>query len=514
MRDLDRALDTLLADELAGRTPPDLSQRILAAAAGKTRSAVDRGDTVTAAANTTPGRAAGRRRSLLHGMLLGAVAVGALWYGAVWHQGAAELAPTLPQVRGRVVAGTLTWQRGTVGTVASEFRTVSPQPGGFVAGSITVTALVGAASWFGNGETIDSPSDRIVLAAENENSRNELASADLTNPELLAARQRIAELETQIQDRTKVAIPTADDPEPPVAIAAIDTGSEFAPLLAEVDWREVGEAVSAYVTVKQKMEALIAAGEPIPLELRAAVERLDMALFEQIASTLEQGVPGATMTAKIHHPALVTNMLNATMNAAGMPLDASQERWLTDIGRRFTAEDAARRAGYSDQALDLERFVDEIEMQERFSAEQHQVLTASQEERLSFGALSERAGVDPFGSGYQWSKNNRAIEVQSRGELVTRAAGGYADALELTSAQQARLQPMIQRWVSRWPSRWLDLPRDELDRNGRMHIGRIRTAGTMQVELMREMAAGLGLTPAQLEALRRQRQIFVPFLTQ
>lgn len=557
---LDRGLQTLLADELAGRQPPDLTAKIVAAAARPRAPA-------NLPATAEP------RRSLVRGMLIGAAAVGGLWLAGAF----ASAEPGLPEpvVTGRVARGAVAWRPaadagigdarapgglapetydagrefawplrrgdrlavdadrpGTIELDAMGRLVLQPHTtlevtnvewkhlaGGFVAGSITVTALAGAASWYGGGETAKEPGESLVLAARHGDDPD-LASG--IAGELDAARERIAELEARLASEQRTAVAPAPDTaaaggaaEVPVASAAVEliaTGSSFDDLLADVDWQQVGEAVDGYIGVKREIEELIAAGEDVPMELRAAEGRWEGLLFQQVAAALED-VPGESVTARIHHPAFGTNLLHAAMSAAGLALDGSQQRWLADIGRRYTAEDAQRRAGYGDQTLALERFVDEIEMQHRFFEEQRAVLSPAQHDRISFGELAERVLVDPLGSGFQWSKKNRVVQVESREALARSAATGFADDLGLTGAQQAALAPMVRRWVSRWPSRWLDRPMDALDRSGRMHIERVRTAARLQLELMREMQQGLALSPEQLDVLLRQQLVYVPFLT-
>ncbi|MCR9246881.1 MAG: hypothetical protein NXI31_17750 [bacterium] len=548
---LDHAIETLLRDELASRRPTDLTDRVLSAVQSGPRQS-------PAESRLAPGRRSGRRELLL-GIALGAVAASVIGF---WHLHfpADGTPPTALRVAGHVMQGTLTWQSaappGRVSVSATDRGFALPlqrgdhlvaapsqrlhiafdqhgrlelQPatclevtnvewkpltGGFVAGSITVTALVGAATWYGDGQTVDGPDGSLVIAASPGTGVTPAAATGSAR-ELAIAHRRIAELENQLQDRTAAMPdrPVPDDPLPAgAAIDDIATGSVFDSRLAAVDWQTVGTAVTGYLDVQKQIELLRAAGEPVPMELQATADRCESTLFEQLASTLEDGVPGVTVAAQIHHPAIMTNLFHSAMAAAGMPLDETQRRWLTDIGQRYVAEDAARRAGYGPDTMDLERAVDEIQMQHRCIAEQRRMLRPEQEAVLSFGELGERAGIDPFGSGYQWSKNNRVLEVADRAALAQRASSGYASELGLTDSQTEVLRPMIERWVSRWPALWLDRPMDDYDRNSRIHIERIRTAATLQVDLMREMAHGLGLSPEQLERLRRQSRIFIPFL--
>ena len=551
MRERDRALETLIADELAGRRPPDLTERILAAA---------RRDATTA---SSPPRSSPRtaRRSLAVGLLLGGIAVAGVWS---WWATSSAATRHAPRVQGEVARGILTWEPAARSTptrtveagapfalllaagdrlrnVGSETLVVSidrmgelvlepntclevkhvdwkPLTGGFVAGSITVSALIGSASWFGDGELIDDPSRDVVLAATKGADPADPMAASGMATDLAAAQERIAELEAALHRRQPLpqrsapaepleAVETAPNVEP------ILTDSEFDELLASIDWLQVGSAIDGYLEAQKEIERLIASGEAIPLELRATADGFENQLFQQVATTLESGVPGATLTARIHHPAIAANLFASVMNAAGVPLDASQRRLLEDIGRHYTSEDAARRSAYNDRTLKFEQFVDEIEMQHRLFAEQRRVLRADQEAVLSFGELGERAGIDPFGSGYQWSKKNRVIEVASRDALADRAALGFADELNLDDDQRASLRPMVERWAASWPDEWMNRPMDRLDRNGRMHIERIRSAARLQVDLMREMSYGLGLRPEQFELLRRQVLVFVPFLT-
>lgn len=550
MREQDRALETLLADELAGRRPPDLSGQILAAA---------RSRRTAARATAAPAPSPSARRALAVGMLLGGIVVAGAW--ALWD--ARRDTPSVALVRGAVSRGALAWetaagasqQRALVAgdsfalalgagdrlrNAGSDQLVLSfdrlgelvfaphsclevkhvewkPLTGGFVAGSITVSALIGAASWFGEGELIDDPTRDVVLAAKKSDEPARPLAASPTSAELTAAQERIAELEQMLGARVPVqpdtASPDATDVPAEAANEPILTGSEFDELLAQVDWREVGSAIAGYLDAQREIERLIAADERVPLELRSIADGFENQLFQHIAGVLEEGVPGETVTAKLHHPAIGTNFFDSVMAAAGLPLDADQRRTLEDLGERYTLEDAARRASYNEQTLGLERFIDEIEMQHRLFGEQRRALSADQEALLSFGELAERAGIDPFGSGYQWSKNNRAIEVTSRADLAQRAAAGYAHDLNLDDTQQARLHPMLERWASLWPAEWMERPMDHLDRKNRMHIERIRSAAHLQLGLMREMSGGLGLNAEQLATLRERVQIFVPFLS-
>lgn len=550
MREIDRALEVLLADELADRQPPDLTERIVVAACPRR---VERQGTL--APRRRPGRA-----SLWLGLAAGALCVLTPVAFVAWQRGG----PAAPQpidrvVTGTVLAGELRLEPSAGAPVRShpagapfvlaltsgdrlrahdDARTVvsltslghlalAPRSvlevkevewkqlgGGFVAGAITVSAAVGAATWFGSGETIVAPNQTLVLRDEGAGGDPTAASAQLE--ELAAARRRIAELENRLGERVPAA-PTVmaadqDESQPEPATEFVATGSEFDEVLAGVDWGTVGKAVSSYLDVKKQIEELEAAGEPVPVDLRATADRWEGVLFEQIGAALESGIPGETMTARIHHPAVMTNLMHAAMAAAGEPLAASQLAAMQKLGERHAFEDAVRRASYDDQTLMLERAVDETELQHRSIAAQRALLSPAQEAVLSFGELGARVGVDPFGSGYQWSKFGRAVNVDSVAAFGERAVAGFSADLELSDAQSRQLAPLVQNWLSSWPQEWLGRPADDLDRRGSFHIERVRAAARLQVQLMRDMQHGLGLTPAQLEQLRSMRQIFVPFV--
>lgn len=556
---LKRTLEILLADELDGRRPPDLSDAILARVAN---GAPRRGQVLRLPQPQTARRASLPMASWYRfaaGVLVGVLAVGATQLP--WGMSPRPAEPIAHHATGKVRNGSLAWVcqptagRAILGDswVAGDLFDFVPRAGdllrasrseplhveffelgrlvcepatclevknvewkqitgGFVVGSITVSAIVGAAQWFGQGEGTAGPEQHVVLAAPKPGDAILAATSDAASEALAAAHRRIAVLESQVFERTEAPIP-----EPalvPVTVDAIATGTPYDELLQQVDWSIAGKAIDGYLEAKQQIETLLAAGEEVPMELRARENRWESLLFEQVAESLEAGIPGMTVTARMHHPAVATNLLQSVLAAAGKPLDQSQRRWVTDIGRRYAVEDAKRRAGYGEDTMFLEQFVDEIEMQERFLSEQRRVLTPWQEARLSFGDLAERAGVDPFGTGYQWSKHNRAMEVRDRQHLAERATIGYAADLDLDDSQKQQLAAIVGNWTSRLPQAWFDEPMNDLDRNGRMRIDRIRGAALMQVELAREMWQGLGLTARQRGLLRELRQVIVPFAVQ
>jgi hypothetical protein len=156
------------------------------------------------------------------------------------------------------------------------------------------------------------------------------------------------------------------------------------PVLDKADWKKlavqfldlrggVGEVIQEFLkTGDLSMKTRLAMGE----------KNKPLAYFTIQASG---EAPGMAENSTFTHPAVVASMVRALLENAGLPLSPVQ-----DEAVRAAGESWARR----EEALNLQKLVDEVESRQRFLDDIRSFLSAGQQAALFDPATEGRAGVD------------------------------------------------------------------------------------------------------------------------
>ncbi|MEM7203663.1 MAG: hypothetical protein AAF628_25590 [Planctomycetota bacterium] len=548
------ALERGLTELLGGETPPDRTLAILAA--------VQRARAGAGPANP--------RRARRWRWLGAAAGVAAATLAAVWlAPAAAEPDPPgrQPRVSVRVADGAVEW-RGAVARTATAGTTFEVQPCvgdrvvaapaartrlwlnasgclamsagttleieemkwqefgiGFGSGTITVAVLVGSFTWLNGGTPVDAGAgERRELTLRSAQLAGGLGATPETEQlqrDLAAAQAEVERLKAE-RSRRPVAEPMAEPLAAEVAEVEPDAATttpllELTPalddVLATIDWRDVSEqSLTLCDTLRQVME-LLAAEEEIPHSLLGELERLKGTMHEYGATVLQcELLKGADFDTQVRHPLMGAQWMTAMLAHADTPLDEAQRLAITDLARRYTAEDDQRRLGYGPQTSKLQQYVDELELQERFYGDVDLMLSEGQRALFDVGALQGRVGAKLVGTASMaWGEWAKPVAVRTRAEFAEGLVTGFGNTLGLDAAQRNAMRAAAQQWANNVPDEWWDQAITVLDRRGGHHVDRLRAAAAAQMRFYERLAASGALTPEQVDRLRQVETLIVPY---
>lgn len=536
------ALDRALHEVVGGAAPPDHTFRIVNAV----RTARGRRDQ----------EPVGARRNRWVGLLCGAAAA-ALLTIALW-----PTSTPAPNLELLVRTGELTWRQGhrELRGRARQFVSVTPQIGdrvlahrlqptkldiasfgtlelsfgteleildmewkefgiGFGTGTITVGILAGAITWLaGDSVTTATAGETSKLAMGNPGTaRGESTTRERELIEQLdAAKKQLEEMRTDAA-RTPIE-KRPDDPDPTIE----EKDDEFEPLadypelrelFEKADWRGVATSTLELTKVAREMFDLLASGEELPREVRGEIRRIEGILHKYGALVEDnEAIQGMTFETKVRHPIVAANWLTACLHGAEKPLDAGQRKMLSDLANRYTNEDAQRRAAYSEDVSDVERYLDEMEMQDRFFTDTRSVLSKDQIDLLYPGKWKGRAAATPIGEGSAaWHDWVQAPEFATKSDFADAMTGGWSRGLGLKGDQKQVMRRIMQQWIEEFPEDLWQRKKDQLARYSFHEVERVRKSARLQLKFFERLNASLKLTPKQRTFLRKIHTIIVPY---
>jgi hypothetical protein len=255
----------------------------------------------------------------------------------------------------------------------------------------------------------------------------------------------------------------------------------------------------------------IATGEQPDPETVGSIQKYNGALVV-VALKLNQKLPGGQANGAYTHPSAMVNSIAATLDASGMPLDASQLKALLLIGTRYADEEKARVAAYDDQTFELRKLVEESRLKHRFFTDAFNELGQQQRDTLSPEATRGRTRVDLFSEGLIWAASTGKIPFEDRDGYAAAVQSRIERALSLTDDQKGEAGTLISEWVSSLPNRLFVVEPDALWDASMIPASFVEEVVGHQVELMQRIYEGLDLTDAARSRLRGSRGVMVPFL--
>ncbi|MEE8107239.1 MAG: hypothetical protein V3T86_17015 [Planctomycetota bacterium] len=281
--------------------------------------------------------------------------------------------------------------------------------------------------------------------------------------------------------------------------------------LSVVDWKQMGESFVNLQPILVELSQTLKSGKQLTPELMQRIQKWNTPLVRHALNLQSEGVPGDQVNSAFTHPSVYVNVVYSTLREAKRPLFVEQEETLGELGYRFTAEDGARVAAYSDGTLSLQKLLEESALKDRFFQAIDDLLTPEQQAVLHSPETRGRASFDLFSSGLLWQLSLAPILQDGREDYLEKVFGHESAQLELDEAGVALLRSVLSDWVARLPDEFLAKPKDPLAKMGAMKMDHGLDAARRVLEMRREVLNRLALTDAQRKTLVERVGVWVPF---
>ncbi len=313
--------------------------------------------------------------------------------------------------------------------------------------------------------------------------------------------ERAAALEKAAAERAPAA---AVPPPAPAPKGAAFSFPEYDEALGKVDWRSVGESTRSMVPLMQGLFDSLRKGEKPDIKNLGRIQQLNGSLVKA-AAEVDEKLPGDGINGAYTHPAFMVNSLAATLDAAGLPLSASQAEALGRIGREFTDRENARLQSYDAKTYELQKVLDEAGLKDQFFEQALGLLGAEQKEAVSPAASRGVVGMDLYSSG---------LMLQMRlAPLPAKDLEGYAAQVERVVAQRGKvpedrradLKAAVAAWAAELPAEWF-----AADSSPLVQVSVVEEAGRRQLALMRKVVEEMSLPDASAAAVRASGHVLLP----
>jgi hypothetical protein len=281
------------------------------------------------------------------------------------------------------------------------------------------------------------------------------------------------------------------------------------PVFNKAAWPELAEHVRELTKTLAGLPETIARGEQPSAALLAAITKHNMPLAA-FAIQLSTEVGGTGPNGAYTHPAVVANLIRASLAAAGDPLTHEQEIAIDALGKAWAGEVAAQAAGYGPDALALEKTVAEVDAKQRFLLAVRGVLTDSQRSVLFDPATQGRVGLDLLSPGLVYVIR-RPVVASDRAGLEAAALKTLLDMAGMPADAGGSLDWIAKRWVEEVPGALEPTSATSPD-FAFPTVERVQAQARAQLRAMGRLLGAGTLTDAQARTLRDTATVFYPQL--
>jgi len=348
-----------------------------------------------------------------------------------------------------------------------------------------------------------------ALRAELESARKRAREEGTRREEAEATQARLeAEIESLRAAATKGTTPDA----PVVAKGVRYPYAKHAGVLESIDWDVAGDAVAHITALLKELTDAQAAGKPMPPSV-GAIQRYNGPLVTAALTAQQGGMPGTGVNGSFSHPALLANLVHATLLKAGLPLDEAQEKRLRSLADDFVQEDERRLAGYDESTLGLEKLIAEAALKDRFYAAVDALVTEAQRAVLHPPSVRGRTSADLFSSAIIWATVTRRTTFHTTDELASEMARAVVQRYDVPAEQKAVVEDLAATWVKSFPAGYLAEEPDPLTLASHYLVDRIRIAADRQLTFFRAILDGLPADWAGASRLRQEAFVLLPLLS-
>jgi RNA polymerase sigma-70 factor (ECF subfamily) len=343
---------------------------------------------------------------------------------------------------------------------------------------------------------------------------------------LQEVRKELAALRTEnegLRTKLEAAAQSKSTPEGPAAIAdggARLGGEKYKQVLDAIEWPEAGEAAAHMVPLLADLAVAFDKGARPPENIGMEIFKWNQKLQKVAVEAVTAKTPGTGGNGAFTHPVVSLNLIAATLEQGGLPLEERQRDKLFEIGDRFLAEDDRRLGGYNEETFQLEKTIAECDLKDRMFAEVDAMLSEEQREFLHPATLRGRLGVDIFCSGVIYYTIARPVDFQTRDDLAAGLVAQYKSHENLSDADVEPFLPLAKEWADGFAETTLQASGDAITVESRKSSGGMlagwqpvanaREAAVRQLELNRALYERLRGNESDRKALRASAMIYMP----
>ena len=284
--------------------------------------------------------------------------------------------------------------------------------------------------------------DAAVLAK----TRKDLAD---TQQALADARSENKQLAERIAALEHGAHGPAAKPGTPTGASTVWGPKQHRAVLEAQDWAQAGEAVTKLLPLLSELaEAIVTGNEAYDDSKLLEIPKHNGPLQRLAIELVQKGIPGTGVNGSFSHPAASVNLIRAALAQAELPLTEGQEVRLAELGDRFLLDDARRVEAYGDDALAIQKTIDEADLKQRFYDDVDGLLTQEQVAVLHPPGVKGRLGVDIFSSGIIWHTLAKSVRFETREDLATRMAAGLASEFGIADADMDIAKDAARAWAN------------------------------------------------------------------
>lgn len=287
--------------------------------------------------------------------------------------------------------------------------------------------------------------------ATNQQLRSDLEAAQQQIASLASAAKRSAAETRSLEEKlaaleaqpTRTPAESADEPGLPISFG------KWADLedLTQADWAEIAGATHEINRLLLGLIENEQLGKDAPPEFQQAVQVQNAKLLKFYAGIVGKIPTEAPVNGEFTHPVALSNILNAMVDAEGLPLDDRQHAEFERIGSAYDHEYERLQASYTADTLKIEKILDELSLKGTAKEQLVDTLSPDQRERILHPEIQDRSHIDTLSPGLMLMGNTEGQAFASRGELRSALPDYYAGKLGIPASELEPFAPLFDRYL-------------------------------------------------------------------
>jgi hypothetical protein len=284
---------------------------------------------------------------------------------------------------------------------------------------------------------------------------------------------------------------------------------EFSGVLKKVDWKTVGTNMHEMGGLIASLLGDLKAGSSPSPETIGRIQQLNGPLVAA-ALQVQADLPGVGVNGRFTDPSFMVNAMSATLEAAELPLSPEQAKALERTARSWMEVDARRREAYGEDAYQLTKICDEVELKAKFFDDAFAIYTPEQLEVLTNPETKDRVRLDIFSEALVYSPLARPLTFSTIDELTDEFARGALSTFKLKADTAPRIRETVSAWLGDVPPELIDRESNALDLQGLVEADRVNAWARHTVDLMERLADHLQFDEQNRARARGHYMEFVP----
>jgi hypothetical protein len=325
------------------------------------------------------------------------------------------------------------------------------------------------------------------------------------NEELRSERETLSAKVEELESKIEASTITPRDPQ---AFRFGVPGK--APTFDEADWTALADHMTELKETLSELPEFIRSGQAPSQAFQTRIQKHNMplAMFAVgFGSDTKDSTPNGAFT----HPAVIANLMRASLAAADMPLTPDQEIALKTLGDSWLAETERMTAGLAQDAPVLEKTVLEVDAKLRFLDSARTVLTSEQRALLFPPETTGRLHLDLLSPVLVYVLV-QPITAKDRADMETKLLESILERAGVEEPDLAAYAWVAREWVDDIPGVLEPMPSNSIDLR-LPHVDKMQQKARAQVAAIERILAMGNLTPEQAESLRSMTTLLYPYVT-